>query len=210
MHAYLLIGKNLSEKITELTEKLKGRSYEFPVSKIEDVRELSKFLKLTQAQNTIVITKDIDNSTTEALNAFLKNLEEPQTNISFILTANNEHKVLPTILSRCQIIRVRSKPAEIRNDEFEVYKFFDLSTGEKFVYIDKIKNRPEAIEFVQSLIEKLHTNLLTDKSKSSHTVIAKRLELTQETLNKLEANGNVNLQLSNLVVNLVAGPIAIN
>lgn len=38
-----------------------------------------------------------------AFNAFLKTLEEPPKNVVFILATTEKHKVIPTILSRCQI-----------------------------------------------------------------------------------------------------------
>ena len=41
--------------------------------------------------------------TTAAFNAFLKTLEEPPHHALFILATTEKHKVLPTILSRCQI-----------------------------------------------------------------------------------------------------------
>ena len=40
--------------------------------------------------------------TTEAFNALLKTLEEPPPHVIFILATTEPHKVLPTILSRCQ------------------------------------------------------------------------------------------------------------
>ncbi|MNV76920.1 DNA polymerase III subunit tau [compost metagenome] len=39
----------------------------------------------------------------QAFNAFLKTLEEPPTYAIFILATTEKHKILPTILSRCQI-----------------------------------------------------------------------------------------------------------
>ena len=40
---------------------------------------------------------------TAAFNAFLKTLEEPPAHVIFILATTEKHKILPTILSRCQI-----------------------------------------------------------------------------------------------------------
>ena len=41
--------------------------------------------------------------TASAFNAFLKTLEEPPTHAIFVLATTEKHKILPTILSRCQI-----------------------------------------------------------------------------------------------------------
>lgn len=199
MHAYLIIGKDTFKKETEILEKLNGKALEFPISKIEEVRQLTDFLKNTQPENTIIISHNIDLSTQEALNAFLKSLEEPQKNVSFILTARNEYKILPTITSRCQIIRAQSNKPKAISQEASI--FLKSKTGERFLIIDKIKSRSEAIIFMQNLIEKLHLDL--NQNPKNYKGIAKHLEESQKTLNALEANGNVNLQLTNLVVNLM-------
>ncbi len=49
----------------------------------------------------------IENMRIEAINAILKFLEEPGTQIYAFLTTNNENSILPTILSRCQILKVK-------------------------------------------------------------------------------------------------------
>ena len=54
----------------------------------------------------------VENMTTEAVNALLKFLEEPPAHAYAILTTQNESKVLPTIVSRCQSIRMILYPRE--------------------------------------------------------------------------------------------------
>lgn len=49
----------------------------------------------------------------EAANSMLKALEEPPPYVQFILCAPNQTAVLPTILSRCQVVRFRSVPTEV-------------------------------------------------------------------------------------------------
>jgi len=49
----------------------------------------------------------VENMTTEAVNAILKFLEEPEAQIYAFLTTNNESAVLPTIISRCQTLRIK-------------------------------------------------------------------------------------------------------
>src|SRR5690625_7732943 len=44
----------------------------------------------------------------EAVNAFLKLLEEPSENVMFILTSSRPEQLLPTIVSRCQEIRLQA------------------------------------------------------------------------------------------------------
>lgn len=183
MHAYLLVGNN-SNEIVSLSKKLDSKILPFPILKIDDVRELGKLLKLIFSEKTLVVCENIQNATEEALNAFLKNLEEPQENIYFVLTTPSTSQVLPTIVSRCQIIK------NVTKKTFERNKFLDLNKVQKLDFASKIKDRKDAIKFVEDLIYYLHQ----EKNFTN-------MELLLKTLTRLRANGNVNLQLSNLGIN---------
>lgn len=73
---------------------------------IETIRKIEIFLqKLSyNHQNKIVLIKNIENLEIAAQNTLLKNLEEPGDNNYFILTTQNQTKILPTIISRCHLI----------------------------------------------------------------------------------------------------------
>jgi len=198
MHAYLIVGDSgqriaYSEK---LAEKLGAKTLEFPLAKIADTRELRNITKLTFTEPTAIIIDHIDEATEEAANAFLKNLEEPQENISYILTANSLAAVLPTIVSRCEVIRVLSTKYKVQSTDSE--NFMQMSIGNKLAFIDRIKDRKEAADFVQNLIEVLHFNLLN--SAKNRLKRALGLEILIKTLNNLKSNGNVQLQLTNMVI----------
>ncbi|MFC1721338.1 ATP-binding protein [Patescibacteria group bacterium] len=78
--------------------------------KIAAVRSLQHELSLTNpfGDSRVVILGDIDDMTIEAQNAFLKLLEEPQTKVIFILLAKKLGSILPTIISRTQLVRFAS------------------------------------------------------------------------------------------------------
>jgi len=91
---------------------------------IEVIRELQHFLQLKTAtspkyKNRIrraIIIEHAEAMTTEAQNAFLKVLEEPPADTVILLTAPNQRAVLPTILSRVQLLTVHPPlEADIRN-----------------------------------------------------------------------------------------------
>lgn len=63
-------------------------------------------------RNKIVIIVEADRMRSETANALLKTLEEPQQDTLFILTAERIASILPTILSRCQIIRFQGLSSE--------------------------------------------------------------------------------------------------
>jgi DNA polymerase III delta prime subunit len=204
MHAFLLISQNsdVESQIYGLSKKLHTKIMEFPLIKIDDVRSLNNLIRLEFNEPTLIVCKNINEAGEEALNAFLKNLEEPQENIYFALTAPSIRKVLPTIVSRCQIIKSTNNQIDkSTNDNAE--KFMGLTVGEKLNYIDKIKDRDGAIELAESLVNFLHSSLHQNAVK--YDVIVRDIEVAQKTLTRLKANGNVNLQLSNLVINISNG-----
>lgn len=186
MHAFLIVGNS---DAVFLAQKLNAKVIEFPLQKIEDTRALTKFLRLSVNEKTIIQIKDIDSATNEAANAFLKNLEEPQENIYFALSTTNLHAVLPTIVSRCQVIRVKNNK-EIKQDK-NIQTFLDSTTKQRALMVDKIKERPKAIEFVEGLIFYSH-------QKNDF----RNQEVFLKTLRNLKANGNVGLQLMAMVVGM--------
>ncbi len=204
MHAYLIVGNNedaVEKEISILTNKLNSRVLEFTINKIDDVRELNRFLSLTQPENTIIKIRNIDEATPDALNAFLKNLEEPQKNVTFVLTANSENKVLPTILSRCQVIRLGSEKWVAGSEKNnEIQNFLNYSIGERLKYINKIKKRDEAITFIKDTINNVHQDLKT--GTINYKKLANNIKYLQKTLDALNQNGNVTIQLTNLIVHL--------
>ena len=198
MHAFLLVGRSkkaIDAKIEDLVAVLKLQTYEFPLQKIEDVRNLIKFTKLAFSRKTGIILTDIDQATHEALNAFLKNLEEPQANLYYILIANSEEAVLPTIASRCQIVYVESgNSAHVDRDE--INHFMTLAIEQKLIFIAKLNDRIKAVSFLQNLITASHGLLLQGYNTIS------LIEGSQESLNRISKNGNVQLQLTNFIINL--------
>lgn len=71
---------------------------------VDDIRELRDRVKYapTEARYKVYIIDEAHMLTTEAFNALLKTLEEPPAHVLFILATTEPHKLLPTILSRCQ------------------------------------------------------------------------------------------------------------
>ena len=71
---------------------------------IDDIRTLRENVKLSAANSRykIYIVDEVHMLTQEAFNALLKTLEEPPTHVKFIFATTHPHKVIPTILSRCQ------------------------------------------------------------------------------------------------------------
>src|SRR5919112_4069970 len=71
---------------------------------IDEVRDLRDKVNLApvQGRTKVYIIDEVHMLTTEAFNALLKMLEEPPEHVVFVLATTEKHKVLPTIISRCQ------------------------------------------------------------------------------------------------------------
>ncbi len=84
---------------------------------IDQVRELQHTLALSpySARYRIALLPDFQRATEEASNALLKTLEEPAEKVILLLTADALESLLPTIVSRCEVIRLR--PSSIASTE---------------------------------------------------------------------------------------------
>ncbi len=87
---------------------------------VEDIRSLIEQVRIPPqtGKYKIYIIDEVHMSSQAAFNAFLKTLEEPPSYAIFILATTEKHKILPTILSRCQIfdfnrIRVEDMAAHL-------------------------------------------------------------------------------------------------
>ena len=72
---------------------------------VEDIRSLVDQVRIPPqiGQYKVYIIDEVHMLSTAAFNAFLKTLEEPPAYAKFILATTEKHKIIPTILSRCQI-----------------------------------------------------------------------------------------------------------
>ncbi len=72
---------------------------------VDDIRELVDQVQIppVNAKYRVFIVDEVHMLTTAAFNAFLKTLEEPPSYVVFILATTEKHKIIPTILSRCQV-----------------------------------------------------------------------------------------------------------
>ncbi len=92
---------------------------------VDEVRRVSRFLSLTAHDGgyRVVIVDPADDMNLSAANALLKSLEEPPARTVFVLVAHSPGGLLPTIRSRCQVVRLNPlAPDEL----FSVLDGFDI------------------------------------------------------------------------------------
>ncbi|GEK92014.1 DNA polymerase III subunit delta' [Alkalibacterium kapii] len=74
--------------------------------KINQVRELKQEMMKSgmEGRKKFILVKDVEKMTTQAANSLLKFIEEPEGDILIVLTTTAKHRLLPTILSRVQLV----------------------------------------------------------------------------------------------------------
>jgi len=77
--------------------------------KIDQVRDMQREVALSPHEGRwkVYIIRQMERATAEAANCLLKTLEEPPPQVILMLTASDSDQLLPTIISRCQVLNLR-------------------------------------------------------------------------------------------------------
>lgn len=147
--------------------------------KKQDIEEIieNSFSKPFAASHKIVIIDDFDKVTPEGQNALLKTLEEPMDYLILILISSNMRNILPTIISRCRILKFVDLTQD-RIEEFLLSKkvsernarlFSRLSNGDVSLALrysedpDLLSRREDVIDMLDRIIR--NTGFLFDEMK---------------------------------------------
>ncbi len=173
-----LTSDELSQIYSELAAKANNPYHKISIEranfiKITSIREIRKksALSVLSHGRKVIIIFDADKMNEQSSNALLKTLEEPMGDTVLILTTSNKDALLPTIISRCQLIR-----------------FEDLSEDE---ITAALQSRQNLDEQQSKIISRLSNGsysqalklMLTDfKTKRNQLVDLLAVILTQNTL----------------------------
>lgn len=107
----------LAKKINEDGSQKEGEDFAFNIfeldaasnNSVDDIRNLIDQVRIPPqvGKYKVYIIDEVHMLSQAAFNAFLKTLEEPPRHAIFILATTEKHKIIPTILSRCQIFDFR-------------------------------------------------------------------------------------------------------
>jgi DNA polymerase III subunit delta' len=136
--------------------------------KVDQIREVRRMLTLKpyQAKYRVALFLRFQEANDNAANALLKTLEEAPSYAVLILTADNPEQLLPTILSRCEVLRLRplkfeevQKALEIRGLDTGRAKLMAHLSGGRFGYAFRLieddfllEKREERLNDLQTLI----------------------------------------------------------
>ena len=98
----------LAKKINNLEDNLEYNIFELDAASnnsVEDIRNITDQIRIPPqvGKYKVYIIDEVHMLSNAAFNAFLKSLEEPPKHVVFILATTEKNKIIPTILSRCQI-----------------------------------------------------------------------------------------------------------
>lgn len=124
---------------------------------IDDIRQINETVGYSTSCGgyKIYIIDEVHMLTKEAFNALLKTLEEPPTKVKFFFATTEPHKVLPTILSRCQRFNLNRIPTEkIIHKLKAVCEDLNISIDEQALLM--IANRAEGgLRDAESLLDQI-------------------------------------------------------
>jgi hypothetical protein len=180
---------------------------------IEEIRSLQEKIKLKPFRKKVkaVLIKRGENLTPEAQNALLKTLEEPPAKTLIILTSPDPGFLLPTIVSRCQLIQLSAKSQiTLDNKELQACKKIFLalgssSIGERFKILEEevpTTDRQQAIEWLDKMIcfvrcLLINNYLKTKKELSLNSSPTQSLQLLKSLMKtKFFLQINVNTRLA--------------
>lgn len=172
----------------------------------------------------IYVIQEAEKMNSASANTILKFLEEPEENIIAILLTNNRYHVIPTILSRCQVISLKErKQEEYDSSVLELLKvvlnprsfFIQYSHFLEGLLADKEVGKKNLIQVENILIhyfeslsqvgEPLSEEMNEIVEKVDSDVILKTLSIMEEEIPKLEFNVNYKLWLDSLFSRFING-----
>lgn len=169
---------------------------------IEDVRKFQEkiFLAPFKGKVKAEILIAIPGITPQAQNAMLKILEEPPEFSYILLVVDSKDLLLPTVLSRCFILEEKKEKQTEKSENLEEILY--ASVGEKIKRAEELsKNKQEAIEWLESLINSARENIISGKTNDKKYSQALINFYKTYTILK-NSNANTRLILENLFLGL--------
>ncbi len=167
----------INSKIDSLKKELSVSIYNYhfitpsPSIGIEEIRKLITIInrKSYGGGNRLIYIESFDKATIEATNSILKILEEPPPGTYIVLSCINLNNLIPTIISRCQIIHDNHKSTESELKNFEktvnlIKLIINSSPGKRLLIAgESVKTRDSALNLLNSMLISLDLCLKEEK-----------------------------------------------
>ena len=165
---------------SESVQNLENPDYSFNIfeidaasnNKTDDIRDLIEKVRIPPqiGKYKVYIIDEVHMLSKQAENAFLKTLEEPPPHIVFILATTEKNKILPTILSRCQIYDFnRIKDSEINNCLKDICKKEGFEFEDEAISIISRKSDGslrDSLTILDRIVSFTNKNITTEKTSA--------------------------------------------
>lgn len=165
---------------------------------IKDVREFipELYISPVSSKYKVVILQSFEKATTEAQNALLKTFEEPPQKVILIAETETTSFILPTILSRAQLIKVQSEEIEESKYSLDV---LNGSIAQKITFAgEEIKSKESALQYIDETVKTLHDELVKKEGKNVKP-IRETIMKFQKARGFIERNINTRLTIEILL-----------
>nr|WP_072513866.1 DNA polymerase III subunit delta' [Ndongobacter massiliensis] len=186
------------------------------------------YQKPLESTYRVVLLAHADAMRDEAQNALLKSLEEPPLYVVWLLVCENETRLLPTIRSRCRILRIEGKNAESTPIDAQVLAMTRAALAgdrlrvltDRGFYEDRKEVCAQTLEMVRTFLllclkERTQANadipatlmqaVRETSAKRSAVQWAEALSMVEETRQALDVNVNAVLALEHIFLSLARG-----
>lgn len=166
---------------------------------VDEIRTINKdvILKPVECEYKIYIVRDAHQMTEQAQNALLKTIEEPPSYVYFLLLCDNAKKLLQTIRSRAQIIRVNKESKNKASEEHDLFvKALIKGDNLEILRISNLfsSSREKFKEFLE--VSKINlVKIADDSSSNSFLQIFNRIN---KCIDLVQCNVSVNLAMLSL------------
>ena len=170
------------------------------------ILELQKFIgtKSTVSEYKIYFIVMADLMNLSSSNKLLKVLEEPAENIVGFLITSDEHKIIPTIKSRCKRFKynykneVDSEGIEIINQliNIQILKFADIIDLKKQLLV---MEKAQILKILSEFQSQLNNNLTASQNPE---VLAKQYKILDNIIDLIQSNVNVELCLDKMFIEM--------
>jgi DNA polymerase-3 subunit delta' len=197
--------------------------------KVEKIRDvvMGSHQPPIEARRKVYVFHEADKMTHEAQNALLKTLEDPPTSLLFLLLARNLKALLPTVVSRCQILDYsktdegKDIPRDVKEILLEVI-LAGLDFSKINFYVQKFADAEVESDVLMEFMASVYRDILVIKTKSraglknwdlsdklkkraqdlSPRALVRAIETLYSQIEVVKAKGNETLAWYNLLVGL--------
>jgi DNA polymerase-3 subunit delta' len=163
--------------------------------KIDRVRELQHTLSLTpfEARYRVALILRFEEAHASAANAMLKTLEEPPARVVVILTAKSAESLLPTIVSRCEVLRLRPLSVDVTAKGLQTIRSVPEELAQKLAHISdgrpgyaiRLFEQPKLLEQRQTWLDEL-IHLLATSRRERFAFVREIVEDKEELRSELQ------------------------